>query len=74
MSANNFDTIKQKTEKKSSKTNNSGNKHKKLSKKYNIDCFGNAVNLELKFKLNFEEDGGQIKIKKSKFKKNRVES
>ena len=28
-------------------------------KKYNIDYFGYAVNLEFKFKLNFDEEGGQ---------------
>jgi len=36
---------------------------KNWPKKYNIDYFGYAVNLEFKFKLNFEK-------KKSKFKKN----
>jgi len=37
---------------------------KKLSKKYNIDYFGYAVNLEFKFKLNFDEDGGGDKNRK----------
>ena len=31
---------------------------KKLAKKYNIDYFGYAVNLEFKFKLSFNEDWG----------------
>jgi len=32
---------------------------KKWPKKYNIDYFGNAVNLEFKFKLNFDEEVGR---------------
>ena len=37
-----------------------GRRGKKSSiKKYYIDYFGYAVNLEFKFKLNFDEEGGQ---------------
>jgi hypothetical protein len=32
---------------------------KNWPKKYNIDYFGYAVNLEFKFKLNFDEEGDQ---------------
>ena len=50
---------------------------KNCPKKYNIDYFGYAVNLEFKFKLNFDHQnlmrrGCQKQKKKSKFKKNRV--
>ena len=31
---------------------------KNCPKKYNIDYFGYAVNLEFKFKLNFDQEGG----------------
>jgi hypothetical protein len=31
---------------------------KSWPKTYNIDYFGYAVNLEFKFKLNFDEEGG----------------
>ena len=36
---------------------------KKQPKKYNIDYFGQAVNLEFKYKLNFDQ-GGVLKIEK----------
>jgi len=42
---------------------------KKCPKKYNSDYFGYAVNLEFKFKLNFDEKGGSKIEKESKFKK-----
>ena len=46
---------------------------KNCPKKYNIDYFGHAANLEVKFKLNFDEErGSKIYKKKSKFQKNRV--
>jgi len=32
---------------------------KNCPKKYNIDYFGYAVNLEFKFKLNFDKEGGK---------------
>ena len=52
-----------------------GRRGKKLSKKYNIDYFGYAANLEVKFKLNFDEERGSKKEKKVKIpKKNRVKS
>jgi len=35
-----------------------GRRGKKLPKKYNIDYFGHAANLEVKFKLNFDEERG----------------
>ena len=44
---------------------------KNQPKKYNIDYFGQAVNLEFKFKLNFDKEGVS-KIEKKNFKKNRV--
>jgi hypothetical protein len=49
---------------------------KNCSKKYNIDYFGYAANLEVKFKLNFDEERGSKieKKKKSNSKKNRVKS
>jgi len=31
---------------------------KNCPKKYNIDYFGHAANLEVKFKLNFDEERG----------------
>ena len=40
-----------------------GRRGKKLPKKYNIDYFGYAANLEVKFKLNFDEERGS-KIEK----------
>ena len=44
-------------------------------KKYNIDYFGYAANLEVKFKLNFDEERGSKIEKKVKIpKKNRVKS
>ncbi len=43
---------------------------KQFAKKYNNDYFGYATNLEFKFKLIFDEEGGsKIEKKKSKFKK-----
>ena len=45
---------------------------KKLSKKYNIDYFGYAVNLEFKFKLNFDEEGGSKTEKKVEKKFNLI--
>ena len=36
---------------------------KNQPKKYNIDYFGQAVNLEFKYKLNFDQ-GGVLKIEK----------
>jgi hypothetical protein len=41
---------------------------KKLSKKYDIDYFGYAINLEFKFKLNFDQERG------SKIEKKRVQN
>jgi len=38
-------------------------------KKYNIDYFRYAANLEVKFKLNFDEERGSKIKKKSKFQK-----
>jgi len=46
-----------------------GRRGKKLSKKYNIDYFGFAANLEVKFKLNFDEDKGSKIEKKVKIPK-----
>jgi len=40
-----------------------GRRGKKLTKKYNIDYFGYAAYLEVKFKLNFDEERGS-KIEK----------
>ena len=40
-----------------------GEEGKKTVQKYNIDYFGYAANLEVKFKLNFDEERGS-KIKK----------
>jgi len=40
-----------------------GRRGKKLFKKYNIDYFGYAANLEVKFKLSFDEERGS-KIEK----------
>jgi len=34
----------------------------KMAKKYNIDYFGYAVNLEFIFKLNFDEEKYEVKI------------
>ncbi len=45
-----------------------GGRAKNWPKKYNIDYFGYAVNLEFKFKLNFDEDGAKIE-KKNKIQK-----
>jgi len=42
---------------------------KNCPKKYNIDYFGYAVNLEFKFKLNFDQKRGSKIKKKSKLKK-----
>jgi len=42
-------------------------------KKYNIDYFGYAANLEVKFKLNFYEES-KIEKKSQNSKKNRVKS
>ena len=39
---------------------------KNCPKKYNIDYFGYAVNLEFKFKLNFDPERGSIIEKKVK--------
>ena len=48
---------------------------KNCPKKYNIDYFGYAANLEVKFKLNFDEERGSKIEKKVKIpKKNRVKS
>jgi len=38
-------------------------------KKYNIDYFGYAANLEVKFKLNFDEERGSKIEKKVKYQK-----
>jgi hypothetical protein len=46
-----------------------GRRGKKLSKKYNINYFGYAVNLEFKFKLNFDQERGSKIGKKVKIKK-----
>ncbi len=47
-----------------------GVRGKNCPKKYNIDYFGYAANLEVKFKLNFDEErGSKIEKKKSKFQK-----
>ena len=46
-----------------------GRRDKKLSKKYNIDYFGYAANLEVKFKLNFDEERGSKIEKKVKIPK-----
>ena len=43
-------------------------------KKYNIDYFGYAANLEVKFKFNFDEERGSKKEKSKISKKNRVKS
>ncbi len=45
-----------------------GGRGKKLSKK-KIDYFGYAVNLEFKFKLNFDEEGWSKIEKKVKIQK-----
>ena len=46
---------------------------KNCPKKYNIDYFGYAVNLEFKFKLNFDQERGSKIEKKVKIpKKDRV--
>ena len=53
-----------------------GGGEKNCPKKYNIDYFGYAVNLGFKFKLNFDEEGGdeegqnrkKVKIKKKQVK------
>ncbi len=45
---------------------------KNFPKKYNIDYFGYAVNLEFKFKLNFDQERGSKKKKSKNSKKNRV--
>ena len=37
-----------------------------MAKKYNIDYFGYAVNLEFKFKLNFDEVKNRKKSQNSK--------
>jgi hypothetical protein len=42
---------------------------KNCPKKYNIDYFGYAANLEVKFKLNFDEERGSKIEKKSNTKK-----
>ncbi len=42
---------------------------KNCPKKYNIDYFGYAVNLEFKFKLNFDKEGGKKQKKKVKIQK-----
>ena len=42
---------------------------KKLSKKYNIDYFGYAVNFEFKFKFKFDEEEVKNRNKKVKIKK-----
>jgi len=48
---------------------------KNCPKKYKIDYFGYEANLEVKFKLNFDEERGSKILKKSKTsKKNRVKS
>jgi len=47
---------------------------KNCPKTYNINYFGHAANLEVKFKLNFDEERGSKILKKSKFQKNRVKS
>jgi len=44
-----------------------GRRGKKLPKKYNIDYFGYAANLEVKFKLNFDEERGSKIEKKPNF-------
>ncbi len=46
-----------------------GGGEKNCPKKYNIDYFGYAANLEVKFKLNFDEERGSNVEKKSKFQK-----
>ena len=47
-----------------------GRRGKNCPKIYNIDHFGYAANLEVKFKLNFDEErGSKIKKKESKFQK-----
>ena len=40
---------------------------KNYPKKYNIDYFGHAANLEVKFKLNFDEERGSKIEKKVKY-------
>ncbi len=42
---------------------------KNWPKKYNIDYFGYAVNLEFKFKLNFDQERGSKIEKKVKIQK-----
>jgi len=42
---------------------------KNCPKKYNIDYFGYAANLEVKFKLNFDEERGSKIEKKVKYQK-----
>ena len=52
-----------------------GGGEKNWPKKYIIDYFGCVVNLEFKFKLNFDKERGskiEKKVKIQKFKKNRV--
>ena len=45
----------------------------KFAKKYHIDYFGYAVNLEFKFKLNFDQErGSKIEKKSQNSKNNRV--
>jgi hypothetical protein len=46
-----------------------GGGEKNCPKKYNIDYFGYAANLEVKFKMNFDEERGSKIEKKSKFQK-----
>jgi hypothetical protein len=43
-------------------------------KKYDIDYFGYEVNLEFKFKLNFDEGGSKIEKKFKIQKEHRVQS
>jgi len=42
---------------------------KNCPNKYNIDYFGYAANLEVKFKLNFDEERGSKTEKKAKIPK-----
>jgi len=46
-----------------------GGEVQNCQKKFNIDYFGYAVNLEFKFKLNFDQEKGSKIEKMSKFKK-----
>jgi hypothetical protein len=52
-----------------------GGGEKNCPKKYNIDYFGYAANMEVKFKLNIDEErGSKIEKKSQNSKKNRVKS